>query len=60
MTKRKPIKLYKDDVKKLSIMCGVSTKTVYNALHWRADTVNENLVREHALKYLTSIYTRPL
>ena len=51
MAKRKPIKLHNGDVKKLAIMCSVSTKTVYNALHWRADTANENLVREHALKY---------
>lgn len=51
MAKRKPIKLHKGDVKKLAIMCNVSTKTVYNALHWRADTANENHVRDTCMKY---------
>ena len=51
MAKRKPIKMHKGDVKKLAIQCGVSTKTVYNALHWRADTESENEVRRQALTY---------
>jgi hypothetical protein len=51
MAKRKPIKMHKGDVKKLAILCGVSTKTVYNALHWRADTESENEVRRQALTY---------
>jgi hypothetical protein len=51
MTKRKPIKLHKGDVKKLAIMCGVTTRTVYNALHWRADTKGENDVRDKCIRY---------
>ena len=51
MRKKKPIKVHKGDVSKLAIMCNVSCKTVYNALHWRSDTINENNVREQALKY---------
>lgn len=51
MTKKKPIKVHKGDAKKLAIMCGVSIKTVYNALHWNADTLNENKVRKCAMDY---------
>jgi uridine phosphorylase len=51
MNNRKPIKLHKGDVKKLALMCGTSTRTVYSALHWNADTKKENEVRETCLKY---------
>ena len=51
MAKSKPIKVHKGDVTKLAIMCKVSTKTVYNALHWNSDTANENKVRAYAMKY---------
>ena len=49
--KKKPIKVHKGDVKKLASVCEVSRKTVYNALHWNSDTLNENKVREYAFKY---------
>lgn len=46
--KRKPIKIRKGTKKMLADACGVSLATVYNALHWDADTTEQNLVRERA------------
>lgn len=56
MTRRKAIKVHRGDIKKLSAMCGVSERTVYNALHWNADTLNENKVRECANKYFCKTF----
>ena len=51
MAKRKPIKLHKGDVKMLALLCKTSTRTVYSALHWHADTEKENEVRNTCMKY---------
>jgi transcriptional antiterminator len=55
MAKRKPIKIRRtthkqSTIKLLATECGVSTRTVYNALHWHSDTENENKVRKIALE----------
>ena len=51
MTKRKVIKIRTGETIHLAKMCGVSRRTVYNALHWHSDTTAENKVRECAKKY---------
>ena len=51
MEERKIIKVHKGDKKKIAIMCGVTVRTVYNALHWHSDTSKENEIRECAKKY---------
>lgn len=51
MAKKKPIKLHKGDVKMLALLCKTSTRTVYSALHWHADTEKENEVRDQCMKY---------
>lgn len=51
MEERKIIKVHKGDKQKIAIMCGVTIRTVYNALHWHSDTSKENEIRECAKKY---------
>lgn len=50
MTKRKPIKLRIGTKEKLAEYCGVSLTTVYNAMHWTADSDEQNRVRAAARK----------
>lgn len=47
-SKRKPIKIRQGTKKMLADACGVSLVTVYKALHWDADSTEQNLVRERA------------
>lgn len=48
VNKRKPIKLRMGCVKKLAESCGVSERTVCDALKWKNDTDAQNLVRKRA------------
>lgn len=46
--KREPIRLRKGTKEKLAKACGVSPVTVYNAMHYRADSEIQNFVRAEA------------
>lgn len=48
MTKRKPIRLRVGTKEKLADHCGVSLTTVYKAMHWDADSDDQNRVRAAA------------
>lgn len=46
--KRKPIKLQYGARKRLAEICGVSEAAVWNAMHWKADTPTQALIRKRA------------
>lgn len=46
--KKKPIKLRVGAIETLAKDCGVSKRTVNNALAWKSDTDTQNLVRKRA------------
>lgn len=48
--KRKPIKLRRGGVKKVAASCGVSERTVCEALKWGGDTDAQNLVRKRIVE----------